>query len=198
MPTPPGNPRQKIRLISRLGLLLWLALAAPAGGLETPVLLTELNTARRADGQPILRLDPELSRLAQERLQTFAERDAPEHRPEDATALGQLAADYDFAGWLVAENFSLGLDDPEMIVNAWLGSPSHRQNVLGARFTIAGVASAPIERNEQHPLLVVALFAGPPAESPETTPSPLMLLGLAVAALLAVWLIVRLQARGSR
>lgn len=184
-----------MRLISRLGLLLWLALAAPAGGLETPTLLSELNAARTADGQAILRLDPELSRLAQERLQTLAERDTPEHLPADAAALEQLATDSDFAGWLVAENVSLGLDAPEMIVNAWLGSPSHRQNVLGARFTLAGIASVPIERIEQHPLLVVALFAGPPAESPETTPSPLMLLGLAVAALLAVWLIVRLQSR---
>ncbi len=198
MPTPPGNPRQQTCLISLFGLLLWLALAEPAQGFEAPVFLTEMNAARANDGQRTLRLDPELSRLAQERLPTLADRDTPKHLPEDAAALGQLATDYNFAGFLVAENVSLGLDDPKMIVNAWLGSPSHRQNVLDAHFTIAGIASAPIERDGQHPLLVVALFAGPPAESRETTLSPRLLLGLAVAALLAVWLIVRLQTREKR
>lgn len=176
-----------------------LLVATPAKTLDPNALLTALNAARTTQGQKILRLDPELSRLAQERLQTIAERETPEHIPEDTTALGQLGADYNFSGFLLAENISFGLNDPDMVTNAWLGSPTHRQNVLEPRFTIAGIASQSLTRGDMLALLTVTVFAGPPtATATSNGLPPVFLLGLAVAALLGVWLIVRLQTKGKR
>lgn len=55
-----------------------------------------------------------------------------------STAFSDLGISYTYVG----ENLAEGYQTPEDVVNAWMNSPTHRDNILNGRFTKLGVACA--------------------------------------------------------
>lgn len=64
---------------------------------------------------------------------------------------------YAYAG----ENLAIDFIQSEDVVQAWLDSPSHRQNLLSNRFKEIGVATASGEINGAQSLIVVQMFGAP-------------------------------------
>ncbi len=83
---------------------------------------------------------------------------------------------YSYAG----ENLALGFSDPNSTVQAWMNSPSHRENLLNKNYTEIGVASAPANIDGINGILVVQMFGRPsvlavaikPQPSPNVSPKP--------------------------
>ena len=109
---------------------------------EYALLVVEyVNAARAAEGLEPLEIDPLLSQAAEIRCneicQVFSHT-----RPDNTscfTALEDVGAVYSKAG----ENIAIGQQTPEEVVEAWLASPGHRENIMNPDFTRIGVGAIP-------------------------------------------------------
>lgn len=128
-----------------LGLLA-LVLAAPAGSTALRAsateraLLDEVNRVRSAHGLPALRSDGRLARAARSHTRAMLVRKTFAHG-NTASRLRRFGV----RGRLVGENLAWGAgtySSPAAIVRMWLGSPSHRANLLRRGFRRIGLAAA--------------------------------------------------------
>ncbi|MFC0091631.1 CAP domain-containing protein [Allobacillus sp. GCM10007491] len=105
--------------------------------LEEVVELT--NREREVNGLPTLKIDPELQDVAQEKSADMADLNYFSHEsptygsPFDM--LNEFGIDYEVA----AENIAAGFFDPEDVVNGWMKSEGHRENILNQNVTHIGV-----------------------------------------------------------
>ncbi|MFC0015909.1 MULTISPECIES: CAP domain-containing protein [Allobacillus] len=105
--------------------------------LEEIVELT--NREREVNGLPALQIDTELQDVAQEKSADMADLNYFSHEsptygsPFDM--LNEFGIDYEVA----AENIAAGFFDPEDVVNGWMNSEGHRENILNEEVTHIGV-----------------------------------------------------------
>lgn len=100
-------------------------------------LLREMNLVRVAHGLPPLRWDTRLERAAQAHTSSMLATGVFRHG-----AFGSRLQRYDVHARLAGENLAWGSGDRGTalaIVDAWLASPEHRENLLRPSFTRVGV-----------------------------------------------------------
>ncbi|MEX1026986.1 MAG: CAP domain-containing protein, partial [Candidatus Paceibacterota bacterium] len=81
---------------------------------------------------------------------------------------------FDLVGYrytLAGENLAINFDDSEPLNEAWMNSPAHRDNILGAGFSEVGIATAEGVLNGRNTTVVVQLF-GTPARVSTDSSSP--------------------------
>lgn len=101
------------------------------------------NEARQANGLPALSLDTNLELAAAGYAQVLAVNDWWDHVGPDGSTFQERAEAAGYQGWLrLAENLikGTGLAEPSELVDAWLASPGHRQNILNGDLEEMGVA----------------------------------------------------------
>ncbi len=105
-----------------------------------------VNEARAKEGLPALALDPGLRQAAQVRASecvgTFSHT-----RPNGAsykTAIAEAGVQSGYTG----ENVATGHTSARQVVQGWLNSPGHRENVLNENFTRIGIG---LEKNVGNP-----------------------------------------------
>jgi uncharacterized protein YkwD len=145
--------------------LLALVLAAPAGSTSAAssaaerALLEEVNRVRGAHGLPALRSDWRLARAARSHTRAMLARKTFRHG-NTAWRLRRFGV----RGPFVGENLAWGAGtyaSPAAIVRMWLGSPSHRANLLRRGFSRIGLAAAVGEfAGYANATVVTANFAG--------------------------------------
>lgn len=108
------------------------------GALEYAV-LDLINSCREAEGQAALTMDMTLCEMAAVR-SNEAFRSWSHTRP-DGRGFETVLEDYDFAASVAAENLIQATGDPDaaVLLEKWMGSDSHRANILSDRFTTVGV-----------------------------------------------------------
>ena len=62
------------------------------------------------------------------------------HTRPDGRDYSTIFIEYDYDGTFVGENLANGSNDPETIFQAWLDSPSHKENIVHPRFNQIGIA----------------------------------------------------------
>ena len=123
--------------------LVVLAGAAPAAaGLtaKEQALLGAVNATRAASGLPALKADVTLTRAARSYSRTLLARDVLAHGDFAARLRG-----FGAVGRLLGENLawaSAGAAGPNAIVQAWMNSPPHRENLLRPTFRRIGLGAA--------------------------------------------------------
>lgn len=70
-------------------------------------------------------------------------------------------AGYDYAA--AGENLAVNFSDSENVEEAWMNSPAHRANILSAKFTEIGIATAVGEYKGKKTTFVVQMFGTPRA-----------------------------------
>lgn len=122
--------------------------AARAGSAANEQVLLELiNAARAKHGLAKLTLQPTLACAAQQHSSEMLRRDYFAHSSASGASYSTriLRAGYrrsGFGSWAVSEVIGWGKGmrgTPQMVLRAWLASPSHRPIILGARWRNAGV-----------------------------------------------------------
>lgn len=59
--------------------------------------------------------------------------------PDTGSTLADRSTDYGYDYWIVGENLAAGQRTPIEVVQAWMDSPGHRENILNASFTELGI-----------------------------------------------------------
>lgn len=97
------------------------------------------NQERAKNGLPALQVDITLSKMAREKSRDmsaggyFSHTSPTYGSPFDM--MNQFGITYRYAG----ENIAMGQRSPQEVVNAWMNSEGHRQNILSPNFTHIGV-----------------------------------------------------------
>src|SRR5689334_19895352 len=97
------------------------------------------NLERGKAGLAALVLSPQLNDAAQGYAQVLASGDCFAHTCGPVPDFGVRFRDAGYTGWsAIAENIAAGYATPEAVVDGWMASPGHRQNILTPAFTDMG------------------------------------------------------------
>ncbi|MDT0321211.1 CAP domain-containing protein [Streptomyces millisiae] len=114
---------------------------SPATDPETAMaeaVLTLVNEERANAGCQPLTLDTGLSRLAADFSRDMAERGFFDHTDPDGLTPWDRALTSGIAN-LGGENIARGQQDAQAVMDAWMASDGHRENILNCEFTTLGV-----------------------------------------------------------
>jgi uncharacterized protein YkwD len=109
-----------------------------------PVITTllALHNQHRAEANlPPLTINARLTEAAQIHAQYMAEHNQATHQGRHGTAPAQRVEQQGYPAMQVAENIASGQDTPEAVMQSWIQSPPHRQNIVG-HFSDIGAARA--------------------------------------------------------
>lgn len=102
----------------------------------------QLNQQRAANGLGALALSPTLTASAEWKSLHMAYYDYFDHTdpaPPVARNAGQRMVDCGYTNPGTGENIAAGFNTPSSVMDAWMNSPGHRANILGASFTVMGI-----------------------------------------------------------
>ncbi len=140
--------------------------------IETPLtvtgIITATNEARKNNGGHVALVENKTLNLAAEmRMKDMFKKQYFEHNAPDGTKPAEVAekAGYDYL--LFGENIALGpFINDQAIVDAWMKSPLHRENMLKAGFTEIGIAVGKGNMFGDETWIGVQLFGKPAQDCP--------------------------------
>ncbi len=158
-----------------------------ATDINIPKLYQLTNEERQKNNLPQLTYNDELAQAASKKAQDmFAKNYWAHYAPDGTTPWNFILASgyqYEYAGENLAKNFLF----TQNVVDAWMASSSHRENILRGDFTDVGFAVVSGVLNGEQTTLVVQMFGKPvkavaralpqtletpaPGETKEATPS---------------------------
>lgn len=110
-----------------------------AAGLSASEIVSSINKERTSRGLNALNINPKLTQAAQNRSAVLARAGRIFHvsaRKDTPWAeLSQVGYTYTLAG----ENLALGIEAPSELASRWMASPTHRENILEAKFEDIGI-----------------------------------------------------------
>jgi len=115
--------------------------STPLGNLTRPGTLIQTNTERKDNGLPPLAESQKLNESALLKAQDMLKNQYFAHDSPSGEGASELAGKvhYDFIA--IGENLAMGsFSSDKDLVDAWMASPGHRDNILNKSFTEIGVA----------------------------------------------------------
>lgn len=135
-----------------------------ATDITTDKLYQLTNEQRQQNGLQPLKYNKELAEAAQNKAADMFARNYWAHFGPDGTTpwsfILKSGYKYEYAGENLAKNFSFS----DGVVDAWMKSPSHRENMLRSEYTDVGFAIANGTLNGEETTLVVQMFGKPLGE----------------------------------
>ena len=131
------------------------------------------NQAREQYGKKTLKVNLQLMDAAQTKAEDMAKGRYFAHTAPDGTMawdyLKKVSYSYDIAG----ENLAITNENANAVINGWLNSPSHRENLLSDDYQDFGIGMAFFGDYEGHKntYVIVALYAKPAEKQVVTAPT---------------------------
>src|SRR3989344_7601282 len=99
------------------------------------------NQERKKEGLGELALSPLLNQSAQKKVADMFDRQYFEHESPTGINIDDLAEESGYKFIVIGENLALGnFKDDQALVDGWMNSPPHRENILNGKYTEIGVA----------------------------------------------------------
>jgi uncharacterized protein YkwD len=116
---------------------------------ELPELIAAHNAERKKKDLPPLEPEPRLAAAARRQALDMAEHEKMAHEGTDGSTPADRVKDAGYKGLRSGENVAYGYRDIPALMEGWMNSPHHRDNILG-EFTQIGVARARSEKGEPY------------------------------------------------
>ncbi len=153
------------------------AVLGVAANISVDDLLRITNQDRQANGLPPLRLDGELMQAAAGKAQDMFVNNYWAHISPSGTTPWDFIKGAGYNYLYAGENLARGYDTADSVVNAWMNSPSHRENMLSPNYQDVGFAIKTGTLTGDETVLVVEEFgkryiAGEPAVATSNASPP--------------------------
>lgn len=126
------------------------------------------NRQRVAEGLPPLAESEKLSASAALKAQDMLDRQYFAHEAPTGEGVGDLADTVGYEYVLIGENLALGnFKDDEALVQAWMDSPGHRENILNSSYAQLGIGLTRGEFEGNEVWVAVQHFGKPRSDCPE-------------------------------
>ncbi|MDO8600051.1 MAG: CAP domain-containing protein [bacterium] len=140
---------------------------APAVVLTPFGIFIGTNLERIQNNLPVLQKNILLDAAASKKLQDMFLRQFFAHQSPDGGGAGDLAKDAGYEYINIGENLALGdFESDAELVQAWMDSLGHRENILGTRYTEIGIAVGKGIFEGRDTWLAVQIFARPLSACP--------------------------------
>lgn len=125
------------------------------------VLVDLTNKEREGENLSTLTINPLLTEAAQAKANDMAEKGYFSHTSPDGSQPWSFiqSTGYEYAS--AGENLAVNFKDSEKVEEAWMNSPAHRANIVNAKFTEIGIATAVGEYKGRTTTFVVQMFGTP-------------------------------------
>jgi uncharacterized YkwD family protein len=97
------------------------------------------NQERAKNGLPALKLDVELSKVARDKSKDMQTKNYFSHTSPTYGSPFDMMKAYGVSYKSAGENIAMGQRSPEEVVQAWMNSQGHRENIMNPNFTHIGV-----------------------------------------------------------
>jgi len=122
-------------------------------------IVAAMNRERAAQGLGPLQLEPRLNLAAEDRVGDMLSKRYFDHVSPDGVNPFTWVQSRGYRYRMIGENLALGYRNSESVVNGWMNSPGHRENILKSGFNEVGIAFADTSpRRGYRGPLVVALY----------------------------------------
>lgn len=187
-----------ITLCFGAGMVPWMAFAeTPQPSLHAGGVFLYTNVERYRAGLPILASDPTLSRIALLKMQDLFARQYFAHESPSGETIDDLADRIGYAYLAVGENLAMGtFQSSKDVVDAWMDSPGHRENILSTTYSHIGVAAGRSMYQGRNIWMIVQAFSLPAGACPETDPALREAIDRAEDGLKAMEVIVQMRRAG--
>ncbi|WP_251054932.1 CAP domain-containing protein, partial [Streptomyces sp. ISL-66] len=112
---------------------------APAGGGQAAQVIALVNSERAAAGCGPLKEDAQLRTAAQGHSDDMASRDFFSHTNPDGADPGKRTTAAGYRWSTYGENIAKGQQTPQQVMDSWMKSQGHRENILNCSFKDIGV-----------------------------------------------------------
>jgi len=123
-----------------MGTLSLMAAAASNGGYSNEYMVCLVNKARAQNGASPLGINQDLTSAAQQHSDDMARTNNMDHTGSDGSSPGDRCQKAGFNWSAVAENIAFGQDSMDSVMDSWLNSPGHRENIMNPEYTMMGSA----------------------------------------------------------
>lgn len=141
---------------------------APQSHLTVEGVIAWTNIQRAKEGLPLLEESALLAEMAQAKVDDMFLRQYFAHESPLGVEVGDLAEEFNYRFIIIGENLALGnFQDDQVLVQGWMDSPGHRENILNDRYSEIGVAVGRGVFNGAETWLAVQHFALPLSACPQ-------------------------------
>lgn len=137
------------------------AVLGDAASVSIDDLLKFTNMQRQINGLAPLKMNDELSHAAELKAHDMFAKDYWAHVSPDGTTPWVFIKDSGYSYLYAGENLARGYDTSAAVVDAWMHSPSHRDNLLSPHYTDIGFAVQSGTLVGYNTILVVQEFGSP-------------------------------------
>lgn len=124
-------------------------------------LLTYTNLKRQANGLAPLKLNEKLNHAAEQKAKHMLAQNYWAHVAPDGTTPWVFIKDSGYEYLYAGENLARGFSTGSEVVDAWMNSPTHKENMLSPNYTDIGFAVLPGALTGNDTVLVVQMFGSP-------------------------------------
>jgi len=140
----------------------------PVGGLTQAGIILQTNFQRQESGLGFLGENGILNSTATAKANDMCEKQYFAHISQAGIGAGGLADSFGYDYISVGENLALGPFASDVaVVEAWMGSPGHRANILNSKFTEIGVGAVGCVFEGRSTWLAVQHFGKPASDCPK-------------------------------
>jgi len=104
---------------------------------ETDTVLEIVNEERAAKGYAALTIDAALQKAANQRAKELAQNFA--HERPDGTSATTVVSEFGVKCSMFGENIAMGQTSSRQVMDEWLDSPAHRENILEKQYNKIGI-----------------------------------------------------------
>jgi len=146
-----------------VSLVLLLPLSGSSKAFGASDIIDASNQARQKFNLPPLNTNDKLIDAAQMRAIDMANKRYFSHTAPDGAVAWDYLKKVNFTYQYAGENLAITNEDADDIINGWLDSPTHRDNLLSKKYDYFGIGIAYFGDYEGHKdtYVVVALYASP-------------------------------------
>ncbi len=116
------------------------------------------NERRAAAGVSALTYNPLLASAAKAKGEDMINRDYWAHIAPDGTQPWKFFSDVGYKYRYAGENLAKDFSSPQSAVDAWMASPSHKENMLSSKYSEIGIAVVEGDLNGADTTIIVQLF----------------------------------------
>jgi len=136
--------------------------------LSSEEIIRQTNLKRAENGLPPLQESAKLNSSAQLKAQDMLKNQYFEHESPSGEQVADLAGEVKYEFIILGENLAMGgFRSEQALVQAWMDSPGHRENILNPQYREIGVSAINGEYNGKNVWMAVQHFARPLSSCPQ-------------------------------
>lgn len=134
------------------------------GNFDVQQILNEHNVIRERENLEPFELNPLLNQSAQAKAEAMLENNCWSHYCPDGVAPWEYIEDEGYLYIVAGENLAEGFFDVDVMMQAWLNSPTHAENILRAEYEDIGIGIVTGNFQGSSNNIIVAIHFGDPIE----------------------------------